>query len=113
MKLTDKEALIAEAACCVWEEMLERRDTSLRQSFQDAGTGQMRLCAVHLAPYAEKAWHEAGKPDDISYDWEFIPWFLDECVDLTGQGALIYADPEQMLVSEWDSRCRRKWRFRR
>lgn len=104
--MTDNEFRICEAACCLWEEMLLQRgsDSHISKLIENAGHGQARMCAIAIAPYAESAYRRIPEDqrDTSSYDWEYIPWFLDKCCDFTGDGAYIYADPLKILKPNYE-----------
>lgn len=68
-----------EAACCLWEAMLELREKipELGRTFMDRGTTVMRLLAVDLAIEADEIWKdipEDNRPD--TFDWDFCPDFI-------------------------------------
>lgn len=73
--------LQVEAALCVWEAMLETRQSRAVMDFlwDGVGTSQMRHHAISIGVWAEqvfvraKADHGANVFDAIAYDWEFIP----------------------------------------
>lgn len=72
--------LLAEAACCAWEAMLEQRERipTLDALWERRGTVHMRHQAIELAPRICEAYDTLG-PDWaerhalIPYDWEFVP----------------------------------------
>ena len=72
--------LLAEAACCVWEAMLEQREEipALKALWEAKGTVEMRHKAINLAPAICEAYDVLGadwleRHDLIPYDWEFVP----------------------------------------
>lgn len=73
--------LRAEAACCVWEWMLERQGESaeIAAHFTINGTIETRRLAISLAGLCLDTYDELGGEnaicalDLIPYDWEFIP----------------------------------------
>ncbi len=69
---------LAEAACCIWEEFLELKETTSRvkMAFEDYGTSEMRMKAVGLAEACHNDWVKAEQVD--CFDWEFVPqWVAD------------------------------------
>lgn len=99
--------LRVEAAMCAWEHLLERyRDNP--DGFDDlGGTGQARMLCAELAPAIHYGYHVASVDDRIgghSFDWDFVPWFLDNCVVWDSQMAYVYGHPD--LVDDWVEKCR-------
>lgn len=81
MNLPTYSTLQAEAAMCLWEAMLEGRDSLrvLDEVWQDVGTVQMRHFAIELSPYVCQVWDtlsEDERESCIPYDWEFVPALL-------------------------------------
>lgn len=73
--------LLCEAACCIWENMLEIRRESPRldETWHKFGAVAMRHASIGLAPAACTIWDmmsEDEKQTCIPYDWEFIPAFV-------------------------------------
>lgn len=83
-----------EAAMCLWEECLLRQmnnDDELYNWLRGGelrcgeGAASARLQCILLAKDAEYSWriaHEHFGFDD-SFDWEFVPLWLDHAMDLT------------------------------
>lgn len=74
----------AEAACCVWEALLERRrrddaePDGIVEGFEQRGTNEMRHAAIALSALCSNLWDaipEDERPD--SFDWDFVPRFVD------------------------------------
>lgn len=71
----------ATTALCIWEELLIRYGNKSIDAFsrkRDAvGACQMReLVVLKLAPAIELAWETVNEEYAESFDWEFIPEFL-------------------------------------
>lgn len=79
------ETLRAEASLCLWEAMLESRESlpALDRTWLLQGTVQMRHHAIDLADEVLATWDlltEDQQQELTPYDWEFVPAFL-RCVD--------------------------------
>lgn len=75
--------LLAEAALCAWEGMLDLRDIlpPLKATWGTAGTVEMRHKAIALAPVICDVYDALGtewieKHELLSYDWDFVPALL-------------------------------------
>lgn len=71
----------ATTALCIWEELLNRYSNESIDAYsrkRDAvGACQMReLVVLNLTPAIELAWETVGEEYAESFDWEFIPEFL-------------------------------------
>lgn len=80
----------ATTAMCVWEELLDRSSkgvTDIYSKKRDAvGACEMRgLVILNLVPAIELAWLTVGEQFDESFDWEFIPRFLDLAIPVLEQ----------------------------
>jgi hypothetical protein len=73
----------AEAACCIWEALLERRTRddaepdAIVDCFEQRGAGEMRHAAIALSLLCCDVWDELTpeeRPD--LFDWEFVPHFV-------------------------------------
>ena len=91
-----------EAAMCAWEA------TWSRDSFVwEDGSGQLRLCCGALAEAIHIGYCVANvddRLDGFAYDWDFAPWFMDNCVKWDNDAACIHGEPE--LVDNWLDLCR-------
>lgn len=69
-----------EAACCLWEAMLELRDElpKLHAEWLRHGTAVMRQHAIDLAVETDEEWSQI--PDDVrdgmTFDWELCPMVI-------------------------------------
>lgn len=86
-----------EAAMCAWE----HAQTNINW---EHGAGQLRYCCGNLAEAIHIGYCAAGEPDDVAYDWEFVPWFLDNCVIWDTPQATVYGFPDLKL--DWLQKCR-------
>tara|TARA_R110002072_G_scaffold63430_3_gene157826 strand:+ start:519 stop:980 length:462 start_codon:yes stop_codon:yes gene_type:complete len=93
------EYLLMEAAMCAWECLLE---THREKGFEDfGGAANARYLCSKLAPAIHYGYVIANKDDALagwSYDWDFVPWFMDRCVIFTPQGV--------DLTPDWVNHCR-------
>lgn len=99
--LTQMTLLVAqEAAMCAWEHLLEKGQS------MDAlgGYAQARLCCAAIAEGIHVGYCIYNK-DDCSYDWDFVPWFVDNCVIWDSPDAYVHGEPA--LVPDWVERCRK------
>ena len=78
-----------EGAMVLWEEMLDVRakekspyESPMGQFWDNLGTVSVRHEIMPLIGPLHVAWHVhyQNNGDMVSYDWEFTPWFLKECV---------------------------------
>lgn len=82
----------AEAAMCLWEEVLAALSSGKGLDWAFArqlteGTVVLRSHILDLAKPCHEAWtiaHQEGKGFDEPFDWEFVPWFLRNAVDEDG-----------------------------
>lgn len=75
--------LHAEAACCIWEALLDIRFKSdlpsfapaIERCFEGRGTSEMRHAAIALSVLFSDTWHalDPDERDAISFDWDFVP----------------------------------------
>lgn len=68
-----------EAACCLWEAILELHEKipDLHAAFLRHGTAEMRMVAIDLAVEADEIWQdipEDNRPD--TFDWDFCHDFI-------------------------------------
>lgn len=77
--------LKAEAAMCLWEEVVTNRDDGRWSNYFDrVGTPTVRHSVMALVEPALQTWDaltEAERELLIPYDWEFIPAFLSAAVE--------------------------------
>lgn len=101
---SDLEYVKTEAALCAWEHLFENRE-----DFEDFnGAGQARMCCISLGYAIHVGFCVASVGDrlhGVSYDWEFVPWFMDNCVIWDTADALIHGEP--LLKDDWIDLCRR------
>lgn len=90
-----------EAAMCLWEECLLRRSQDEDNLFDwlrgGEGCASARDMCIELAKDLDESWklaHEKYGFDD-SFDWEFVPRWADEAMDLT----------------EWENLTPRWWKY--
>ena len=81
----------AEAALCVWEDLLDRfhyrshraASDELLQYWANYGTSAVRMNALSLGPEIEALWrrydNEFPEKVDTCFDWEIVPALLDVC----------------------------------
>ena len=78
-----------EAAMCLWEECLLRRMNNDEEVFHwlraGEGAASARLQCILLAKDTEYSWQIAREHFgfDDSFDWEFVPLWLNYAMDLT------------------------------
>jgi hypothetical protein len=70
-----------EAACCLWEVMIDRDFQNSHPlfwaAFEAHGTSEMRMLAVDLAQAVNAAWEALSEDDRTDpFDWEFCPKWL-------------------------------------
>lgn len=112
-----------EAAMCLWEAFdamtLNTAPSGIFTTFRENyGSAESRSQMAHLiepmlmvrAAFDADDWHMSGLD---SYDWDFVPWFLKNCVNAS-EG---YGNPFFTLKPDWREICkkqiasgkRRKW----
>ncbi len=77
---------LAVDAMCVWEWVLENKSSNkwLLQSFEIDGYVEIRWKMLEIVRAVREVWPkavEAGYED--CFDWEFVPWFMEKCVDFS------------------------------
>jgi hypothetical protein len=96
-----------EAAMCAWEHIFEVQREK-EENFDDfGGAGQARMCCGAIAEAIHIGYCIANiddKQDGYAYDWEFVPWFVNNCVILDDAQASIHGYPD--LVPNWVALCR-------
>lgn len=99
----DLEYIKTEAALCAWEHLLEARE-----DFEPlGGAGQARMCCISLGYAIHVGYCIANvgdRLDGYAYDWEFVPWFMDNCVVWDTDDAFIFGEPK--LDEFWLAKCR-------
>ena len=85
-----------EAAQCAWEYFLDYWPTER----ENHGSTGMRYCARLLAPTILRAYdlakaQDPGVLDGFSYDWEFVPWVIENLV-------IRASVPEPQLRPDWE-----------
>lgn len=99
------EELRLEAAQCLWEAAIdeglyELATAPLFELREQVGAVELRfrLRNSELLDACSEGWHLAGGPDEFigAYDWDYVPWFLAECVD-----------KDARLRPDWKSRCKK------
>jgi hypothetical protein len=70
-----------EAACCLWEAMLEMKEKNvdLGRAFMKYGTAALRDAAIDLAIILDEEWNELTqemREDAAPFDWEYTPNFV-------------------------------------
>ena len=80
----------ADTALCAWEAYCDHEDVQERfELFRDQyGTATLReLFLGQIAPLLDKAWDATAEEDRLEpFDWEFVPWFLRECIECDRDG---------------------------
>lgn len=92
----------ADAAMCAWEWMIEVRSNNPHVRapsgftcwFSQVGTAEARVtCFTDLSEAIHWAWEAAREAGfDDCFDWEFVPWFMTECVEWSSLGADVVPD---------------------
>ena len=81
-----------QTALCIWEEILSHMqdgaDTRWERLRANVGTSAIRTEVPRLVMPCELAWHIGHNPDAFqgAFDWEFVPAFLETCVEVTDMG---------------------------
>lgn len=70
------DTLRMEAAMCLWEAVIEHELFELGQ-----GTVARRHAVMALADPLHLGWTLVNKDQMAPFDWEYTPWFLENCVD--------------------------------
>jgi hypothetical protein len=78
---------IAYDAACIWEWAVGASDvvgSDMANMFARRGTGDMRVEFMNAIPYVRKSFEQAKAAGyEDCFDWEFVPWFMENCVDMT------------------------------
>lgn len=74
-----------EAALCLWEAVLDKRqDERIDEAFSNHGAFAMRGFAMGWVKHSERMWKALGDASDgVTYDWEYCPFYIDQCIDWT------------------------------
>jgi hypothetical protein len=74
---------LADAACCIWEAMIEFKlegNNQIARDFRKVGSAEMRRVAVNMAGLCCNVWEYWGEREIATrpepFDWEFVPLFL-------------------------------------
>lgn len=88
------DTLRMEAAMCLWEAVLE--EDRFPEHRQKVGAVQFRHDIMTLVEPLHVGWAVCDGEKHCPFDWEFCPWYLDNCVD-----------PEDLtLFPNWLELCR-------
>ena len=84
-----------EAAMCAWECLLEwmqvpGRRPEFESIWNVSGTASMRSFCWEIRQEIDKAYRLA--PYGSDFDWEFVPRFMDHCVDWSGRFPILKDD---------------------
>ena len=73
-------AEITNAACCLWEALLDLRDDmpDLDGVFHDYGHREIRFACHHMAHIVLREFHVLPSSEAQSLDWDFTPHWLRE-----------------------------------
>lgn len=109
-----------DAALCIWEEivspMLEDAPQPWTSFREEWGTASLRHVVVtELAWPCHEAWERAWRrhedamqatgegpeaaPDPGSFDWEFVPFWIRECIDWSGEHPRVRGRPAGGVLS--------------
>jgi hypothetical protein len=77
-----------EAYACIWEWVIETLNDTVRERMpldeyrEGVGMVQLRHDMMPFAEHLHNAYLAAtpGQVDSISFDWEFTPWFCENCI---------------------------------
>lgn len=76
---------LAEAACCMWEWLHPRQNMPtypmIGWAFAVHGNVGMRMWCVENAATMDAIWKAASAVIDPPFDWEFVPYVLNNHVD--------------------------------
>ncbi|BBD98073.1 hypothetical protein SAMIE_1015740 [Sphingobium amiense] len=79
----------AEAAACLWEEVLERKDEpNVKAAFEHRGYADLRATVCGWAEPVHRDWQEASANGyDDPFDFEFVPAWVSANVTFSDRGA--------------------------
>lgn len=72
-----------ETAICFWDAMMNSRFWQTAR--ENIGSYSIREIVIDRLPDLLAAWDKVGKPEYVSLDWEFIPWFITYCIRADGR----------------------------
>ena len=76
-------------AMVIWEHLVQHADGKpWSRLWDDCGTMAMREHCIDLAYHAELVWRSLSEEDQEAnqpWDWEWIPGWLEMCVDWSGE----------------------------
>lgn len=75
-----------ETAACLWECVLDRRNDSpqINDAFNRMGTSALRLTVLRWTELVDAAWEKVKDEYDQPFDWEFVPDWISENIDWSG-----------------------------
>jgi hypothetical protein len=81
----------AEAAACLWEEVLENRDRpDVRAAFDNCGSADLRATVCGWAEPVHRDWEEASANGyDDPFDFEFVPAWIKANATFSEAGAVL------------------------
>jgi len=85
-------------AMCVWEWALEQPTRSGVNMFRENfGACETRRVLINLVPHIEDAYELLeGRCYAVTYDWDFVPFFMDRCVLWGPHGSIPYLHPNYL-----------------
>lgn len=108
--------LMLEAAMVIWEEInsktqayqdsqttgenIDRFTKALGEYRDDVGTAQLRNDIIQFIEPLHIGWHLSDQQGHLteSYDWDFTPWFVANCIRCTSHGLT--------LCPQWQAKSR-------
>ena len=99
------EAEMMEAGACLWEAMMDWKTAGLSDDithwWEANGAGAVRMTIIGFAEECHEAWvlaHRDVDAYDYGFDWEFVPWFLAECLDWSEHGPGLKSDWRELAT---------------
>ena len=105
---------LMEAALCLWEDVLSNyriivesklipmtKEANFFCWWQGTGAANVRLHMIDFAEPCHEAWvlaHRDGDGFDAPFDWEFVPWFVHNCIDWTETGPELKSDWRELAT---------------
>ena len=80
---------------------LDDRELAYVEYREGTGTANVRLHMIDFAEPCHEAWvlaHRDGDGFDAPFDWEFVPWFLAECLDWSEHGPGLKSDWRELAT---------------